>query len=172
MSVMKIIVSIALFLALLLTNLLPIGAQENTDFSSRKVFKGSLPGLGLSAADLQKIAGRPLKKIPGGQVDSCNGVYTTWTYKDFSVETYVYADGSGEKVGTLSVESPSWVTLKGVRIGDQLSKAAKLYNTKITTNSYLKRQEVSIPHDSDGGSLTFGSDRNGRIKVILLTTEC
>lgn len=169
---MKTIVSIALSLPLLLATVLPIAAQENTDFSSRKVFKGSVPGLGLSAADLQKRAGRPLRKSPGGQANSCNGAYTTWVYKDFSAETYVYADGSGEKVGTLSIKSPSLVTLKGVRVGDQLSKAAKLYSSKITTNSYLKRQEVSIPHDSDGGSLTFGGDRNGRIKEILLTTEC
>jgi hypothetical protein len=44
---MKKIVLIAFSLPLVLATMLPLAAQESSGFSSRKVFKGSVPGIGL-----------------------------------------------------------------------------------------------------------------------------
>jgi hypothetical protein len=170
---MKKFIPIVLSVSIVLTSLNALAAKDADSFTANAVFQGSIPGIGISTAELKRKAGNPLRK-ESPKENKCQGYkYSTWIYKGFSAEVSIEPAGSSKKsvVTSLNIKSPAFKTRKGVRVGDLLSKASKLYGTEIETDNN-QNKSVSLTNVSDGAALSFVASKDGRIKYISVSTNC
>jgi hypothetical protein len=174
--IMKKFAPVILSAALAMTIALPIAAKETASFSARAVFKGSLPGIGLTTTQLVRKVGQPQSRTQLTQKQCPADFSSTWQYQGFNVEVAnvendYYGEADGKIVG-LEINSPTIATTRGVRVGDRLSKAVRLYSgAEIYTNS-AGQMAVGVSNETDGGSLEFVADSDGRIKSIKVFTRC
>lgn len=148
-------------------------AQETGSFSANAVFNGSISGIDISSSSLIRKAGNPLRKTPPEENRCLGYTFSTWVYKGFTADVSVEPKGSSKQsiITSLNIKSRLFKTKKGAKVGDSLSKVAKLYGVEIETDD-KGNKFINITNASDGAVLSFNSDKSGKIKSINVSRNC
>jgi maltose-binding protein MalE len=138
-----------------------------------KISIGSIK-LGMKEKDITKILGKPKSKTIKYD-DVCYGSYiTTWKYNELEIEGLSTTNNSNKSQVHMIITSTSrYPTERGVKVGDNISKAQKAYSNLL---SKFERGEgfdnLAYSNDAYGG-LVFSSNKQRVIrKIRLVAASC
>jgi hypothetical protein len=125
--------------------------------------------LGMRERDFIKILGKPKSRTIKYD-DVCYGSYiTTWKYNNLEIEGLSSTNNpSQSQVHQIITSSSRYPTEKGVKVGDNISKAQKAYSNLLSKITRLKN-EVLLAYSNDAyGGLVFTANKQNSIQQIRL----
>ncbi len=146
-----------------------ISKAEKPLIDVAKVSIGSLK-LGMTEKQVTRLLGKPNSSEKEQGVSNC--YWTTGTSIKYQNLDIFIADGSLDKISTTS---KSYATKEGVRVGDPISKAKKIYGSKFGSEQTIRNQdEYSIAYiNANNGGLSFEANQQGIItKISLMSQSC
>lgn len=144
-----------------------IGQANKPSIDVAKVLIGSLK-LGMNEKQVTRLLGKPIssEKEPG--VSNCYwNTSTSIKYRNLNI---LIADGS---VDAITTTSKSYVTNEGIRVGDPISKAKKIYGRKFGSEQAIRtKEDYSIAYlNANNGGISFKANQQGIITEIDLVAQ-
>jgi hypothetical protein len=134
-----------------------------------KVSIGSLT-LGMNDKQVTRLLGKPRSIEKEQGVSNCYwNTSTSIKYRNLDI---LIADGS---VDAITTTSKSYVTNEGVRVGDPINKAKKIYGRKFGSEQAIHdKNEYSVAYiNANNGGLSFEANQQGIItKISLMAQSC
>jgi hypothetical protein len=146
-----------------------ISKAEKPLIDVAKVSIGSLK-LGMTEKQVTRLLGKPSSIEKEKGVSNCYW-NTSTSIKYRNLEIFI-ADGSVE---TITTTSKSYATKEGVRVGDPISKAKKIYGSKFGSEQAIHdKNEYSVAYiNANNGGLSFEANQKGIIiKIGLMAQSC
>jgi outer membrane protein assembly factor BamE (lipoprotein component of BamABCDE complex) len=146
-----------------------ISKAEKPLIDVTKVSIGSLK-LGMTEKQVTRLLGKPIS-IKKEKSDNTCYWSTSTSIKYRNLDIFI-ADDSLDGISTAS---KSYATKEGVRVGDPISKAKKIYGSKFGSEQTIRNQEkYSINYiDANYGGLSFEANQKGIItRISLLSQSC
>jgi hypothetical protein len=144
-----------------------ISQAEKPLIDVAKVSIGSLK-LGMTNKQVTQLLGKPRSIEKEQGVSNCYwNTSTSIKYRNLDI---LIADGS---VDVITTTSKSYVTNEGVRVGDPISKAKKIYGRKFGSEQAIHdKNEYSVAYiNANNGGLSFEANQQGIITKIVLTAQ-
>ena len=132
-----------------------------------KVSIGSLK-LGMNEKQVTRLLGKPSSSEKEQGVSNC--YWTTSTSIKYRNLDILVADGS---VDAITTTSKSYVTNEGVRVGDSISKAKKIYGQKFASEQIIRTKEkYSVAYiNANNGGISFEANQQGIITEIGVSAQ-
>ncbi len=146
-----------------------ISKAEKPLIDVAKVSIGSLK-LGMTEKQVTHLLGKPSSSEKEQGVSNC--YWTTSTSIKYRKLDIFIADGLVE---TITTTSKSYATKEGVRVGDPISKAKKIYGSKFGSEQAVHdKNEYSVAYiNVNNGGLSFEANQKGIItKIGLMAQSC
>jgi hypothetical protein len=155
--------------AFVLSSSFVISKADKPSIDVAKVSIGSLK-LGMTEKQIIRLLGKP-SSITKEKSDNTCYWSTSTSIKYQNLDIFI-ADGSLDNISTTS---KSYATKEGVRVGDPISKAKKIYGSKFGSEQIIRdQQEYSIAYiNANYGGLSFEANQQGIItKIGLMSQSC
>jgi hypothetical protein len=140
------------------TSVTQLNSTEEIDVSSISI--GRLK-IGMTTKEITNLLGKPNQRSLS---NSCIGSTTTLKYRKLVIDLL------DEKIISISTSSKLYATEKGVRIGDPISKAKRIYS-KFKSEKFGNEQ-LSFFNRNDNGRLSFSAKKGKITNINLLSTSC
>jgi hypothetical protein len=144
---------------------LAVSQSDKPTIDVSKVLIGSLK-LGMTEKQVTRLLGKSsnIKREKDNGTCSWN-TSTTMEYRNLEI---FITDGS---VASISTTSKSYPTNEGIRVGDPISKAKKIYGRKFSSEDLIRNPEqYSLAYVNDAyGGLSFRANQQGKITEIALS---
>jgi hypothetical protein len=144
-----------------------ISKTEKPLIDVAKVSIGALK-LGLNDKQVTRLLGKPRSIEKEQGVSNC--YWNTSTSIKYSNLDIFIADGS---VDAITTTSKSYVTNEGVKVGDPINKAKKIYGRKFGSEQVIhSKEKYSIAYiNANNGGISFEANQQGIITEIGVTAQ-
>jgi hypothetical protein len=139
-----------------------ISKAKKPSINVSKISIGALK-LGMTTVDVITILGKPLS-IESFFGDCLGDIVTKVTYPGLDISF----DSGG--IRDISATNKKYQTKEGIRVGDAINKARKVYSKFQLTEDLPESSYAYFTNNSDGG-LVFTTDPNGIITKINLSAR-
>lgn len=168
---------------LLIVNPIATG-KSNSNFLDKKsqtqmidVTKISIGGIkiGMTEKEIIKKLGKPKSRTAKMRNYCFNTYDTIWNYDGLKIIFSSDSKNESGRVDEIITSSPLYPTEKGIKVGDDISKAKKAYSTFDTPSSRMASSKDLLVYVNDdyGGGLSFATNQRGKIREIkLLAISC
>jgi hypothetical protein len=174
----KQLLTVMIFGILLIVNPITTGKSNSNILDNKSqiqmidVTKISIGGikLGMTEKEIIKKLGKPKSRT--AKMRNCLNTYDTiWNYDGLEITFSSHSKNESGRVEIIITSSPLYPTEKGIKIGDDISKAKKAYSTFARTTS--SKDLLVYGNDDYGGGLSFATNQRGKIREIkLIATGC
>ncbi len=150
---------------------LPLGFSQKKQIKIKKVSINGV-SMGSTAAYVKSKLGQPQRKTTPVFMGAPEQYGTTWEYPGLEINFRANVDKESDYyIHGLSTTSSRYVTDRGIRVGDPVSKVKRLYaafSTQDSTDSAGRTVVFAEGKKFFYDALSFKIDKNGKVEKISL----